>query len=147
MKNKHLIKNSIMKKLLCLVMSVALLLGATGCNMNNTGKGAAIGAGGGAAVGAGLGAIRKNNSHKSRVPRLRPLPTRTTSRQSKSLSMQESFSAPERATSAKLRKMLSAILLPRSSRTRSPTSPSMDTPTIPAHVQLTNVSLKSVHKQ
>ncbi|MDO5772656.1 MAG: OmpA family protein, partial [Bacteroidales bacterium] len=43
-----------MKKLLCLVMSVALLLGATGCNMNNTGKGAAIGAGGGAAVGAGL---------------------------------------------------------------------------------------------
>ena len=46
-----------MKKILCLVLSAALLLGVSGCGMNNTGKGAVIGAGGGAAVGAGLGAI------------------------------------------------------------------------------------------
>ncbi|MGN1237582.1 MAG: OmpA family protein [Muribaculaceae bacterium] len=46
-----------MKKLLCVVISGALLLCTTGCNMSNTGKGAAIGAGGGAAAGAGLGAI------------------------------------------------------------------------------------------
>lgn len=46
-----------MKKILCVMLSGVLLLGATGCNMNNTGKGALIGAGGGAAAGAGLGAI------------------------------------------------------------------------------------------
>lgn len=46
-----------MKKILCVMLSGVLLLGSTGCNMNNTGKGALIGAGGGAAAGAGLGAI------------------------------------------------------------------------------------------
>lgn len=46
-----------MKKILSTVISGALLLGTTGCNMNNTGKGTLIGAGGGAAAGAGLGAI------------------------------------------------------------------------------------------
>ena len=39
------------------MLSGVLLLGSTGCNMNNTGKGALIGAGSGAAAGAGLGAI------------------------------------------------------------------------------------------
>ena len=46
-----------MKKLLCVVLSAALILGISGCGMNNTSKGALYGAGGGAAVGAGLGAI------------------------------------------------------------------------------------------
>ncbi|MBQ7691405.1 MAG: OmpA family protein [Muribaculaceae bacterium] len=46
-----------MKKLLGLVLSAALILGISGCGMNNTTKGAIFGAGGGAAVGAGLGAI------------------------------------------------------------------------------------------
>ena len=46
-----------MKKILCVALSGALLLGATGCNMNNTGKGALIGAGGGGAAGAGIGAL------------------------------------------------------------------------------------------
>ncbi len=46
-----------MKKLLCVVLSAALILGISGCGMNNTSKGAIFGAGGGAAVGAGLGAI------------------------------------------------------------------------------------------
>ena len=46
-----------MKKILCVMLSGVLLLGSTGCNMNNTGKGALIGAGSGAAAGAGLGAI------------------------------------------------------------------------------------------
>ncbi|MCH5319304.1 MAG: OmpA family protein [Paramuribaculum sp.] len=40
----------------CCLLSASLLF-STGCNMNNTGKGALIGGGGGAAVGAGLGAI------------------------------------------------------------------------------------------
>ncbi len=46
-----------MKKLLCVVLSAALILGISGCGLNNTSKGAIFGAGGGAAVGAGLGAI------------------------------------------------------------------------------------------
>ncbi|MBR6285074.1 MAG: OmpA family protein [Muribaculaceae bacterium] len=46
-----------MKKLLCLVLSAAMILGISSCGMNNTTKGAIFGAGGGAAVGAGLGAI------------------------------------------------------------------------------------------
>lgn len=46
-----------MKKALCLFLSAALLLGMTGCDLTNTQKGAAIGAGGGAAAGAGIGAI------------------------------------------------------------------------------------------
>ncbi len=46
-----------MKKLLCLVLSAAMILGIGSCGMNNTQKGAIFGAGGGAAVGAGLGAI------------------------------------------------------------------------------------------
>lgn len=46
-----------MKKLLCLVLSAAMILGIGSCGMNNTSKGAIFGAGGGAAVGAGLGAI------------------------------------------------------------------------------------------
>lgn len=146
-------------------MSVALLLGATGCNMNNTGKGAAIGAGGGAAVGAGLGAIfgggkgaaigaaigtavgagtgaiigRKMDKQKEQLAQIEGAQVETVTDQNnlqaiKSLSMQESFSAPERATSAKLRKMLSASLQHRSSKTHSPTSPSMATPTTPAPV-------------
>lgn len=46
-----------MKKVLCVFMSAALLLGICGCNLNNTQKGAIYGAGGGAAAGAGIGAI------------------------------------------------------------------------------------------
>ena len=46
-----------MKKILCVVLSAMLLIGVTGCGMNNTTKGAIFGTGGGAAVGAGLGAI------------------------------------------------------------------------------------------
>ena len=47
-----------MKKILCLVLSAALLIGVSGCgSLNNTSKGAMIGTGGGAAIGAGLGAI------------------------------------------------------------------------------------------
>ncbi|WP_407401934.1 OmpA family protein [Sodaliphilus sp.] len=46
-----------MKKILCIVLSAAMLLGATGCGMSNTGKGAIIGGGGGAALGAAVGAI------------------------------------------------------------------------------------------
>ncbi len=38
-------------------LAVAMLFGATGCNMNNTGKGALIGGGGGAGLGAGIGAL------------------------------------------------------------------------------------------
>ena len=45
-----------MKKILCLVLSAALLIGVSGCgSLNNTSKGAMIGTGGGAAIGAGLG--------------------------------------------------------------------------------------------
>ena len=50
-----------MKKLLSVILSFALLWGATGCstiqNASNTQKGAVIGTAGGAAVGAGLGAM------------------------------------------------------------------------------------------
>lgn len=46
-----------MKKLLCVALSAILLLGVTGCGMNNTTKGAIFGTGGGAAAGAGIGAI------------------------------------------------------------------------------------------
>ncbi len=46
-----------MKKILCIVLSAAMLLGASSCNMTNMGKGALIGGGGGAALGAGIGAI------------------------------------------------------------------------------------------
>lgn len=50
-----------MKKLLSVILSFALLWGATGCstiqNASNTQKGAVIGTAGGAAVGAGLGAL------------------------------------------------------------------------------------------
>ncbi len=49
-----------MKKILCIVLSVALLSGTTGCNMSNTGKGALIGGGGGAALGSVVGAIAGN---------------------------------------------------------------------------------------
>ena len=47
-----------MKKInlfVCMLVSVALILG--GCNASNTAKGAAIGGGGGAAIGAGIGAL------------------------------------------------------------------------------------------
>ena len=46
-----------MKKLLSVSLCLALLVGATGCNMNNTQKGAVIGSTSGAAVGAGIGAL------------------------------------------------------------------------------------------
>lgn len=46
-----------MKKFLCVALSAILLLGVTGCGLNNTSKGAIFGTGGGAAVGAGIGAL------------------------------------------------------------------------------------------
>lgn len=46
-----------MKKILCVALSAILLLGVTGCGLNNTSKGAIFGTGGGAAVGAGIGAL------------------------------------------------------------------------------------------
>ena len=50
-----------MKKILCVTVSAALLIGTTGCasiqNASNTQKGAVIGTAGGAAVGAGVGAL------------------------------------------------------------------------------------------
>lgn len=46
-----------MKKILCIVLSAAMMLGVSSCDMSNTGKGAIIGGGGGAALGAGIGAI------------------------------------------------------------------------------------------
>lgn len=46
-----------MKKNLSVSLCLALLLGATGCSMNNTQKGAVIGSAGGAALGAGIGAL------------------------------------------------------------------------------------------
>ena len=46
-----------MKKILCMVLSAAMILGVGSCGMNNTTKGGLIGGGGGAAIGAGLGAI------------------------------------------------------------------------------------------
>ena len=47
----------IMKKVLCAFLSAALLLGISGCDLNNTQKGAIYGAGGGAAAGAVIVAI------------------------------------------------------------------------------------------
>ena len=47
-----------MKKILCVFLSAALMLGVSGCgSMSNTAKGGMIGGGGGAAVGAAIGAI------------------------------------------------------------------------------------------
>ena len=47
-----------MKKTLCLLLSVMLMLGVSGCgSMNNATKGGLLGAGGGAAIGAGIGAL------------------------------------------------------------------------------------------
>jgi len=47
-----------MKKTLCLLLSVLLMMGATGCgSLNNAAKGGLIGTGGGAAIGAGIGAL------------------------------------------------------------------------------------------
>ena len=50
-----------MKKILCVTVSAALLIGTTGCasiqNASNTQKGAVIGTASGAAVGAGVGAL------------------------------------------------------------------------------------------
>lgn len=46
-----------MKKILCVVLSAAMIFGITSCGMSNTGKGSLIGGGGGAALGAGIGAI------------------------------------------------------------------------------------------
>lgn len=46
-----------MKKILCIVLSAAMILGVSSCGMSNTGKGAIIGGGGGAALGAAVGAI------------------------------------------------------------------------------------------
>ncbi|MDE5840692.1 MAG: OmpA family protein [Muribaculaceae bacterium] len=43
------------KALSCVFLAVLMLV--TGCNVTNTGKGAAIGGGGGAALGAGIGAL------------------------------------------------------------------------------------------
>ena len=47
-----------MKKALCLVLSVFLMLGISGCDsLSNAAKGGMIGAGGGGALGAGIGAL------------------------------------------------------------------------------------------
>lgn len=46
-----------MKKKLSVSLCLAILLGATGCSMNNTQKGAVIGSTSGAALGAGIGAL------------------------------------------------------------------------------------------
>ena len=47
-----------MKKVMSLFLSVALVLGLSGCgSLNNSGKGGLIGSGGGAALGAGIGAL------------------------------------------------------------------------------------------
>lgn len=47
-----------MKKVMSLFLSVALVLGLSGCgSMNNASKGGLIGGGGGAALGAGIGAL------------------------------------------------------------------------------------------
>ena len=47
-----------MKKSLCVLLSVLLMLGVSGCgSMNNATKGGLIGGGGGAAIGAGIGAL------------------------------------------------------------------------------------------
>lgn len=47
-----------MKKTLCFILSVFLMLGISGCDsLNNAAKGGMIGAGGGGALGAGIGAL------------------------------------------------------------------------------------------
>ena len=47
-----------MKKTLCFILSVFLMLGISGCDsLNNAAKGGLIGAGGGGAIGAGIGAL------------------------------------------------------------------------------------------
>ena len=47
-----------MKKTLCFILSVFLMLGISGCySLNNAAKGGMIGAGGGGAIGAGIGAL------------------------------------------------------------------------------------------
>ena len=47
-----------MKKILCVFLSAALMLGISGCgSMSNTAKGGLLGGGGGAAIGAGIGAL------------------------------------------------------------------------------------------
>ena len=47
-----------MKKTLCFILSVFLMLGISGCDsLNNAAKGGMIGAGGGGAIGAGIGAL------------------------------------------------------------------------------------------
>ncbi len=47
-----------MKKTLCALLSVLLMLGVSGCgSMNNATKGGLLGSGGGAAIGAGIGAL------------------------------------------------------------------------------------------
>ncbi len=47
-----------MKKTLCFILSVFLMLGISGCDsLNNATKGGLIGAGGGGALGAGIGAL------------------------------------------------------------------------------------------
>ena len=54
----HLIIYKTMKKSLCVLLSVLLMLGVSGCgSMNNATKGGLIGGGGGAAIGAGIGAL------------------------------------------------------------------------------------------
>lgn len=47
----------ILRKFTVLFLAGAMLLGVSGCGMNNTGKGALIGTGGGAGLGAGIGAL------------------------------------------------------------------------------------------
>ena len=47
-----------MKKSLCVLLTVLLMLGVSGCgSMNNATKGGLLGGGGGAAIGAGIGAL------------------------------------------------------------------------------------------
>ena len=47
-----------MKKALCVVLSIFMMLGISSCDsLNNAAKGGMIGAGGGAAIGAGIGAL------------------------------------------------------------------------------------------
>lgn len=47
----------IIKRFTFVFLAAAMLFGASGCNMSNTGKGALIGTGGGAGLGAGIGAL------------------------------------------------------------------------------------------
>lgn len=47
----------ILQKVTALALCALLMVGAAGCNLNNTAKGSLIGGGGGAALGAGIGAL------------------------------------------------------------------------------------------